>query len=862
MDSRDLSSSSSMNVTREGGSSADYDGVLSVAVSLAKEAAALFQSRKYAECVDVLNQLLQKKEYDPKVLHNIALAEFFRDGCSDPKKLLEALLGVKTKCEDLAHASGEEIDATSQPGNRAVSVPKVTNSVSPQNSLSNCASVVYTEEFDPSLAVLNMAIILFYLHQYPKALSVLEPLFQNIEPIDERTALHVCLLLLDITLATRNVSKFADVINYLEKAFGVTYMMNQADNGSTGQQQPSDPVCKSSSVPGNASAQDDLNSDIAITGNTSEDSLSRTLSDVTIEYETLLSTLDIGGQNLSRASNLSSSSDLPRSPADLSSVAVDLKLTLPLYKVQLLLLIRSLKAAKREVKLAVNIAPGRDSSKALLLKSQLEYARGNYPKALKLLAASNNQTEVGSSIIFNNYGCIYYQQVKYHTASIFFRKALRNCLALQKEKPRTFASFSQDKSLLITYNCGVQYLACGRPILAARCFQKASSVFHNRPLLWLRLAECCLMALEKGLLKSSATLSHGSEFKVHVVGHGKWRHLALDNGFSMNGYVNSERTDPHQATDSEPKLSMSFARQCLLNALHLLSYLEPKQAKSGLLSKSVLEESELSNPTLSSSSNQNTNSGNDSKTTSKDMTSSGPGNSNGDIKEQRGGTSVITAAVISSSEYEEICRRENEMIKKAVLVDLVFVELELGNPHKALLTALLLLELPECSKMHAFLGHVYAAEALCLLNKPKEAADHLLTYLSSGNNVEIPYTKEDCDQWQIKKTIDPEETIPGSVTARKPSSEESHDAVFLKPEDARGALYVNLAAVFAMQGDLEQADHHAKQALLTTPNSREVILMAVYLDLKRGNSEEALAKLKQCSRLSFLSSDLKLKSPH
>lgn len=30
-----------------------------------------------------------------QVLHNIAIAEYFRDGCSDPRKLLEVLNNVK-----------------------------------------------------------------------------------------------------------------------------------------------------------------------------------------------------------------------------------------------------------------------------------------------------------------------------------------------------------------------------------------------------------------------------------------------------------------------------------------------------------------------------------------------------------------------------------------------------------------------------------------------------------------------------------------------------------------------------------------------------------------------------------------------
>ena len=56
MDARDSSSSA-----------AEDDGALSVTAALAKDAASLFQSGKYAGCVEVLNQLLQKKEDDPKV---------------------------------------------------------------------------------------------------------------------------------------------------------------------------------------------------------------------------------------------------------------------------------------------------------------------------------------------------------------------------------------------------------------------------------------------------------------------------------------------------------------------------------------------------------------------------------------------------------------------------------------------------------------------------------------------------------------------------------------------------------------------------------------------------------------------------
>lgn len=855
MDSRDTSLSSA--ATRDG-ASPDDDAGLSVAASLAKDAALLFQSRKFSECLDVLNQLLQKKEDDPKVLHNIAIAEYFRDGCSDPKKLLEVLNNVKKRSEELAHASGENAEAATNLGNKVVSGSKGTNTMALQFSAASSGSMVYTDEFDTSVATLNLAIVWFHLHEYGKALSVLESLYQNIEPIDETTALHICLLLLDVALASHDVSRCAEIINYLEKAFCVGYTASQGDNVSTAQQQSSNLVVKSSSIPSNSTVPDASNSDSVASLNSSENPLSRTLSEETLDYETMFSALDIGGQNLTRPAGLPSLNDLSRAPADRSIPTVDLKLKLQLYKVRILLLTRNLKAAKREVKQAMNIARGRDSSMALLLKSELEYARGNHRKAIKLLMASSNQSEMGISSIFNNnLGCIHYQLGKHHTSTIFFSKALSGSSSLKKEKTPKLSSFSQDKSLLIIYNCGVQYLACGKPILAARCFQKASLVFYNSPLLWLRIAECCLMALEKGVLESSGSPSDRSEVRIHVIGKGKWRQLVLENGISRNGHANSvEKGDWLLGDDRQPKLSMSLARQCLLNALHLLDCSASKFAKFGLSSESTLQENESSEVVSAKNSNHKNLAGSDSKA-SNITVGLGQVNANGDAKEQKGGPS-LTILQSSIAVYEDICRRENQMIKQATLANLAYVELELQNPLKALSTAWSLLKLPDCSRIFTFLGHVYAAEALCLLNRPKEASDHLSTYLSGGNNVELPYSEEDREQWRAEKTMDCEEVNGGSLTGKNPSLEDLQGITFLKPEEARGTLYANLATMSAMQGELEQARQFVKQALSIIPNSSEVILTAVYVDLVHGKTQEALAKLKQCSHVRFLASSSQL----
>lgn len=59
------------------------DAAISVAAGLAKEAALLFQSGKFVECITVLNQLLQKKEGDPKVrLNFVAFLVIFLSNCS------------------------------------------------------------------------------------------------------------------------------------------------------------------------------------------------------------------------------------------------------------------------------------------------------------------------------------------------------------------------------------------------------------------------------------------------------------------------------------------------------------------------------------------------------------------------------------------------------------------------------------------------------------------------------------------------------------------------------------------------------------------------------------------------------------
>ncbi|KAL8094670.1 hypothetical protein AgCh_036267 [Apium graveolens] len=764
----------------------DDDSSLSFTYAWAKEAALLFQTGNFSDCLKLLNQLLRYKPADPKILHNIAVVENSEDGFSNPKKFIEVINDVK-------------------------------------------------------------AVTWFNLCEYSKSFSILEPLYQKVAPISEGIALRICLLLLDAALLSQHTLRSAEVIDYVEKISCVTSMINQGENVSHDQLQPPGLVTKSSSVPNSTSIPDTSSGDSGT--NTSEISLSRSLSEEA-EYENLFSTLDMSGKNLSRPSILHSLNDISRTQVDDSFPITDLRLKLHLYKVRFLLLTRNPKAAKREVKMAMNIARG-NNSMVLFLKAQLEYAGGNHPKAIKLLMASSNRMEIGISIMFyNNLGCIHYQLGRYQTSALYFSKALSISSAMRKEKPRTHTSLSSDKWLLVTYNCGMQYLACGKPILAARCFHKASLFFYNRPLLWLRIAECCLMALEKGLLDSDGDLSSRSEVKVHVIGKGKWRHLVMEDRVLRNsqaGFVG--RKDSAIRNDKQLKLSMSLARQCLLNALQLLNSSESVHLTSGLPSDLAIEEKTYSN---------NTNYKGVSDSQEHNMAVVSGQLANGELKEAKRASFLNATLQNSISDYEDMCRKEIQIIRQSVLADLAYVELELGNPLKALSTARTLLKIAECSKIYSYLGNCFAAEALCLLNRSKEAAEHLLIYLSSGNVVEHPFTQEDCKLWRVGKPVECEESNGGPVAAKN-ASVGDWQVFELNPEEARGTLYADLATISAIQGDLEQANRFASLALSAIPNSPEAILTAIYLDLVSGKPHEAVKKLKTCSCISFLDDSFAVK---
>jgi CCR4-NOT transcription complex subunit 10 len=156
--------------------------------------------------------------------------------------------------------------------------------------------------------------------------------------------------------------------------------------------------------------------------------------------------------------------------------------------------------------------------------------------------------------------------------------------------------------------------------------------------------------------------------------------------------------------------------------------------------------------------------------------------------------------------------------------------------------------------MYLFLGHVYAAEALCALNRPKEAAEQLTVYLRDDNDVELPYSVENHEKAPVEKDSDGEDTVAPTVT--KLTLEETQHSVSLKPEEACGVVYVDLGMTAAVQGDLEQASYMVSRGLALLPNNPRALLASVYVDLLQGKAQEAIGKLRRCRNVRFRTSSV------
>lgn len=155
-----------------------------------------FKEKNPTKALDALIKLKNKsKDSDPKILHNIAITEYYASGASDPQKLLDDLSKVKTLItEKAASAQSESVE-----GQEEGAPP--------------------SDDIDTALLQYNQAVILYQTRKYASALDILTRLFRTIEPIEDYLAVRICFLLVDIYLILKQTEKGFGVIAYLEKLY-------------------------------------------------------------------------------------------------------------------------------------------------------------------------------------------------------------------------------------------------------------------------------------------------------------------------------------------------------------------------------------------------------------------------------------------------------------------------------------------------------------------------------------------------------------------------------------------------------------------------------------------------------------------
>ncbi|KAJ7323151.1 CCR4-NOT transcription complex subunit 10 [Desmophyllum pertusum] len=613
------------------------------------------------------------------------------------------------------------------------------------------------DDIDTAYLMYNESVVYFHLRQYTKALSILERLFTIVEPLEESLGCKICFLLSEIYLTLYKADKAHNILTMLESlVFGSIK-----------------PV-ESQIIQGGLQAQ-----------------------------------LGPGSQS---------------APQPIKEVDESLKLHIHQHKARLNILLKSMKACKREIKTVLNT--NNMTPEGLFLKSNFEFLRQNFRKSIKLLNSApkpNDVMERGQSVstmYYNDMGCIHFQMHKYNLAAFYFRQALQennkalSLLPVDKTAPvssRSLVTLGVNRRHEILYNLGIQLLFSGRPVVAFDCLVEAVQIYHTNPRLWLRLAECCIVAFQLSDDFRQQCIKK-SDVVQDVVGSGPHRKIVL-----------SPPTDKQCSTEESkgqsaamPACTLAFASLCLQNALLLLKSAEVMpvhEPESVLESQLAKEDESFSHET--------------------------------DTLSESGGfsrsSSIQSETSIPAPPGPPVKLRELPHLRCSILVCSAYVALGLGDNVMALAHAQRLLSQSNLVGALKFLGHLYAAEALIKLNRLPEAIMHLspeninnicITPLSTGTDNSSVGSSDNADR--EKESSKPH----GCDKMNFPQS----------LSEARASFLVNLAGVYSLRSEFDKARKCLQQACslgYSKELSARVVLLAVYIELQSGNTAGALQTIKK-----------------
>ncbi|KTG40989.1 hypothetical protein cypCar_00006168 [Cyprinus carpio] len=148
---------------------------------MASSAFEAFKTGSYDESLKHLDSLQELNKEDYKITMNKAITEFYKSGQTTTSTLKQTLMTLKNQM----HTAVDDIDGL--------------------------------DDVENSILYYNQAVIHYHMRQYSEAISIVEKLYQFLEPFEEKFAQAVCFLLVDLYLLTFQPEKALHLLAVLEK---------------------------------------------------------------------------------------------------------------------------------------------------------------------------------------------------------------------------------------------------------------------------------------------------------------------------------------------------------------------------------------------------------------------------------------------------------------------------------------------------------------------------------------------------------------------------------------------------------------------------------------------------------------------
>lgn len=479
------------------------------------------------------------------------------------------------------------------------------------------------------------------------------------------------------------------------------------------------------------------------------------------------------------------------------------KPVLSVFKTRCLVMMKSMKSVKREIKALMNVQSSNTS--VVFLKSNFEYLRGNYRKAMKMLGSGPQMyTDKGECLTvmhYNNLGCVHFHLRKHNLGAFYFRKAIQENENVVREMRRStdqqnrqhgganklsgrpLHCLGMSRHFELMYNMGIQLLHCGKALPAFECLIEAVQIYQINPHLWLRLAECCIMSYRENN-DDDRKLQKRQEVIQGSVGSGVHRKLILGPGVNQN--KNSV------GTPAIPAATLEFASLCLRNALLLLP--------------------EMTGETTTTEQNE-------------------------DKEDGKLGAETV---LIQAPPGNPMRAQEVHNLRCSVLCASSYVALCLNDYTMALQYAETLLKQPKLSGAQSYLAHMYMGEALVALDRIADGIQHLNPELVTDISTTLPDTKTEQDKTDKLEKGDKDLDTPEIKGAFYPWTPRD-------PRTAKAIMQYNLAAAHAVRGEYDKAAANLGESskFIGAPLPAQMYFLKLYLDLIEGRRKMAQFVIKE-----------------